>query len=301
MLQKISKYAWIATGLSLFIGIVLVSFDIVGYGTSFFVVLPIGIGFAMGINAPDADRVAGSLVYSLLALVAALVFALVFGLEGMVCILMALPIALFLILVGYLLALISRRTFLKKYEDNDGKAYSVFLPLAMLLISNLVEELFTSEPQTISVTTSVQLTYRPDVVFNGLKSMDTLDADKPLLLKLGLPSPNKCILEDNKIGAKRTCQFDNGQIVTEITDYQQDSLLQMKVIEYTLTGIKWFSFKDAWYTFERVGSETNITRTTTYTSVLKPRIYWEPIEKYGIAQEHLFVLESLKKNLGEGE
>ena len=44
--------------------------------------------------------------------------------------------------------------------------------------------------------------------------MDKLDADKPIGLMLGLPSPYKCELEADSIGARRNCLFANGKITT---------------------------------------------------------------------------------------
>ncbi|RZK51327.1 MAG: hypothetical protein EOO87_17920, partial [Pedobacter sp.] len=40
-----------------------------------------------------------------------------------------------------------------------------------------------------------------------------------------------------------------------------------------------------------------ITRITTYTSVLTPRFYWEPMEKLGVEQEHEYVFNNLEKDL----
>ena len=71
----------------------------------------------------------------------------------------------------------------------------------------------------------------------------------------------------------------------------------MDVVDYTLTGRHWFTFLNAKYTFEDHNGSTQITRTSSYKSTLKPRWYWEPLEKYGIEQEHQFVLNSLKKNI----
>ena len=73
----------------------------------------------------------------------------------------------------------------------------------------------------------------------------------------------------------------------------------MDVVDYTLTGRHWFKFIDAKYTFQNKGGKTQITRTSSYRSILKPRWYWEPLEKYGIDKEHEFVLNSLKKNIEE--
>ena len=129
--------------------------------------------------------------------------------------------------------------------------------------------------------------------------MDQLTAEKPIGLKMGLPSPYKCVLYADTIGAQRHCFFEKGKIIAEITEYKRGEVLQMDVIDYTLTGRKWFQFVDATYDMKADGDGTTITRTSSYRSILHPRFYWQPLETWGIEQEHEFVLNSLKKNLTE--
>ena len=72
----------------------------------------------------------------------------------------------------------------------------------------------------------------------------------------------------------------------------------MDVIDYNLIGRKWLGFKEAIYYFEPVGNNSSkLSRITTYTSVLTPRFYWQPMEKLGIEQEHDYVFNNLEKDL----
>jgi hypothetical protein len=67
-----------------------------------------------------------------------------------------------------------------------------------------------------------------------------------------------------------------------------------------LTGRKWLGFKEAIYRFEQVAAnQTKLTRITTYTSELRPRAYWQPLEELGIQQEHDYVFRNLQKDLNE--
>ena len=132
----------------------------------------------------------------------------------------------------------------------------------------------------------------------GLVTADTLDAEKPFLMKLDLPIPQKCILEEEKVGGLRTCYFEGGQIVEKITELEKGKILKMDVIGYQLTGRKWLGFKEAIYLFDELDNGgTKMTRITTYTSELNPRFYWRPLEKIGIEQEHEYVFSNLKKDL----
>jgi hypothetical protein len=40
-----------------------------------------------------------------------------------------------------------------------------------------------------------------------------------------------------------------------------------------------------------------LTRITTYTSVLTPRIYWRPWEKLGVLQKHQYIFDNRRKDL----
>ena len=74
----------------------------------------------------------------------------------------------------------------------------------------------------------------------------------------------------------------------------------MDVIKYELVGRNWLGFKEAIYYFEEIKpNQCKLTRITTYTSVLRPRFYWKPLEELGIQQEHEYVFNNLAKDLKE--
>jgi len=145
-------------------------------------------------------------------------------------------------------------------------------------------------------------------VYDAIKSVDTLVAGKPYLMQFDLPIPTKCVLEKEAVGGLRTCYFRSGQlsnadfgsgtIVEKITQLEKAKVLRMDVISYNLIGRKWIGFKEAIYYFDKVGNnQCKMTRITTYTSELTPRIYWEPLEKLGIRQEHDYVFANLANDL----
>lgn len=103
-------------------------------------------------------------------------------------------------------------------------------------------------------------------VYEAIKSVDTIDAEKPFLMKLDLPVPQKCVLHEEKVGGLRTCYFEGGQIVEKITVLEKGKILKMDVIDYQLTGRKWLGFKEAIYVFDELADgRTKMTRITTYT------------------------------------
>ncbi|MFN4257084.1 MAG: polyketide cyclase, partial [Saprospiraceae bacterium] len=180
--------------------------------------------------------------------------------------------------------------------DKNQLQTSLF-PLLILLVFGKIEHWMTLPPEVASVTTRLEFPFSAEQVFDEVKAMDTLDAEKPLLLQVGLPTPYKCVLEADSVGAKRICVFPDGRIVSQLTEFDRPNSFKMNVLEYSLTGLRWFRFESASYALTQKGDTTQLSRTTSYSSTLKPRLYWQPLEIWAIEQEHRFVLESVKKNL----
>ena len=292
-LHLITRYSWITAVFLLLAGFGLLHLGAVEYGSTFFVLFPLVVGFTIGTH-PVKER-----VWITIGLIALLFFGflLVGQLEGFICVLMALPIYLICLGLGYAV----RKYFMKKAPPKARETMDHFLfslvPLLLLVAGDRVESYFFAPPERITVTSSASLNFPAEDVFHEVKAMDTLAAPRPWGIRWGLPAPYRCVLEADTVGAYRRCLFRNGYILAQITKYQPGEVLEMDVIDYTLTGREWFRFQDATYSFARENDRTTITRTSSYSSTLRPRWYWEPIETWGIEQEHGFVLESLRLNL----
>ncbi|TXF91230.1 polyketide cyclase [Neolewinella aurantiaca] len=291
-MTSLTKYSWLTSAVILSIGFLFLHFGLVNYGTTFFFIFPLAVGFALGTH-PKEQR---SWLSLSLAAILFFGFLLAGQLEGLICVAMALPIFLLAMWIGYL---IRKVTSVRKTKRTQDHLVVSVMPLVVLLALDPIEQMILPEPEVVTITTSVLLDYPAELVFDQVKAMDKLDAEKPLGIRLGLPSPYRCVLEADTIGAKRHCLFENGSIIAEITRYEKGEVLEMDVVDYSLTGREWFRFVDATYTFARENGQTKITRTSSYKSLLNPRIYWEPLEGWGIEQEHQFVLASLRKNLEE--
>lgn len=83
----------------------------------------------------------------------------------------------------------------------------------------LVEKYLNSgEVKIVEVKTEKIYAYTPEQVYDAIKSVDTLIAEKPFLMKFDLPIPEKCILEKEEVGGIRTCYFSGGKIIEKITE-----------------------------------------------------------------------------------
>lgn len=275
------------------LGFLLLHYELIGYGLSFFVFLPFTLGYVLGKSRIRTISLLG--LFISLAIFFVLLFA--GGLEGMVCILMAMPLIIAAIALGALVKHLIKRQQKPVRQENLLK--SSLLPFCLFLIFAFLEaELRKTEQFVIEVKSEIIVPYSPIEVYETIKSVDTLDAEKPFLMKLDLPIPLKCVLEDEKIGGIRTCYFESGHIVEKITELEKGKILKMDVVDYQLTGRKWLGFKEAVYLFDELkNGQTKMTRITTYTSKLYPRFYWKPLESTGIEQEHEYVFNNLKKDL----
>jgi hypothetical protein len=271
-----------------------------------FGVLPFALGLSIG-ALPNWKRAFIAVGIATACMFICVVFM---GLSGLICVVMALPFVTAIVLsVAFLVAVILH--LVKRYRDirNNNRLAIHLLPLLLFMVAApLSKQIAPVKDVVEEVRTEQIFNYTPEQVYDAIKSVDTLDAEKPYLMNFDLPVPTKCILEKEEVGALRTCYFDGGNfssgdfgkgtIVERVTQLERGKVLKMDVIDCQIIGRKWLGFKEAIYYFEPAGTRgCKLTRITTYTSVLYPRFYWEPMERLGIEQEHQYVFNNLKKDL----
>jgi len=284
--------AAIATFLLCTLGFTLFHFELVGLGYTFFIVVPLCIGYSLGIKL---DWGISLVIAVMMGLTLFFFLLLTAGFEGLVCVIMLLPIFIPVVLIGILIGYNLRKRSLKTDKKNIIKI-SLY-PLIVLLFSGGIEHFFSNKFENAKIESTIYLPYEASTVYDFIKSVDTLAGKRSLLMNLGLSVPQKCVLEKEEVGAKRTCYFENGTIEEKVTDIKRGEYIKMKVTNYDLPGFKWLKFDDAIYLFDQKGDSTKLTRITTYQSQLKPRIYWEFWERQAIEAQHEYVLNDLKRRL----
>jgi hypothetical protein len=283
--------AIILTAVFLSSGMVFLYTGIADYALVIFALLPVTVGMAIGALPNRKLAYAGMFVM----LVIVLLSLAAFGFEGWVCVLMSLPIVVPLMFIGGIIM-----HFYKKCRNKPSeKLRIVVLPMIVLLFGSPLEKLLTkNKTKVIAVRSEIVLPYSAMETYEAIKSVDTVMGDKPFLLKIDLPVPEKCVLEKEAVGGLRTCYFSGGKIVEKITLLEKGKVLKMDVIKYELTGRKWLGFKEAIYLFDSIGpNKCKMTRITTYTSELKPRFYWVKMERVAIEQEHAYVFQDLVRRM----
>lgn len=283
-------------------GIAFLFLGLADYSWVLFVLLPIVLGVSIG-ALPNKKYVLWAALISAAIILICLVIP---GLSGLICIVMALALVAPFIFLGYVIS-----HLVKRYKQIKGtnRLSVLVLPLIPFLIAAPTEHFLKKDKEKIiEVRTEQVFNYSPEQVYDAIKSVDTLDAEKPFLMRFDLPVPTKCVLEKEEVGGIRTCYFKGGNfsngdfgggtIVEKITELERGKILKMDVTDYNLIGRKWLGFKQAIYYFDKVDDHScKLTRVTTYTSVLTPRWYWQPMEELGISQEHDYVFSNLMNDL----
>jgi hypothetical protein len=274
------------------LGFVLLELNLIPYGLTLFCVLPILLGYALGIFPSFKISLVFAALFGLIWYFYLLYLG---GYESLFCILTVSPFVTLLMLVGIYIGYAIRKKINKR---RTGKSLRIYvLPLFILSLSGSIEKFFLDKYTDVTVETKILLPYPSEIVFDYIKSVDTVDSDKPFLLHIGIQVPLRCVLEDDSVGAKRVCYFKEGTIDEVVTEIKRGEILKMKITNYGMPGRKWLHFKDAIYLFKKIGDETELTRITTYRTELKPRFYWNYFETKAIQAEHNYVLSDLKRRL----
>jgi len=152
------------------LGFLLLHYEQIGYGISFFVCLPFIIGYILGNSTVKSVSLWGHFISLIIF------FTLLFlgGLEGMVCILTAMPLIVLAIALGA-----SVKYFIKTFsESNKPKPIikSSIMPFLLFVVLGFSEnELNKNDENIIEIRSEIILPYTTMEVYETIKSVDTLN------------------------------------------------------------------------------------------------------------------------------
>jgi hypothetical protein len=264
-------------------------------GAVVFLLVPFAAGFAITTVTQGAQRVSAA---ALLATLGSLALLIAMKMETPLCALLALPFLFIGLMAGVGLGYIFQ--WLRRKSDSNGAAFPSIVVLAMPLLifaGHRVELSTLVHPRTEVVTSTIQIAADPSHVWADLRSFDSVTAEKPPLMYIGLPVPVRCVMEGTGVGAKRTCYFDRGSIEETVTEWSPPTLMRLSIDRTNMPGRHWLGFEDAEYTLRADGGETTLTRTTTIISNLYPAWYWRPFERWGVSSEHEYIFGDLSRRL----
>ncbi len=200
--------------------IVALSIKVLGaYGWALFVGLPFCLGLvAAWLRAPGTLSQALGTASAATALAGVLIIAV--ALDGAICVVMALPLALPLALAGAWVGWLARR---------PPRTYAlalVALPLAMG-----AEAKVDRAPELHAVTTSVVVDAPPEAVWRRVVAFPPLPEPRSMHFRAGIAYPRSATISGRGVGAVRRCRFSTGDFVEPITVWDEPRRLAFSVTE----------------------------------------------------------------------
>ena len=197
------------------------------YGWGVFV----GIPFFLGLNSSlicgfhRRQSLATCMAVAVLStlLVGVALFAI--AVEGIICLAMALPMALVIALLGGSLGFVIQNR--QRYSADSLRVVSV----GILLIPGLIlfEHAVGPTPPIYEVKTSIVIKSDPETVWKHVVSFSELPPPTEAMFKTGLAYPIRAEMHGQGAGAERHCVFSTGAFVEPITIWDEPRLLAFDV------------------------------------------------------------------------
>lgn len=146
---------------------------------------------------------------------------LLFALEGIVCIAMALPIAVPQAAIG---AWLGRQIGMATQASGRGMMASVLVLLALLPVESRL-----NGPREYVVRSSIDIAASPQEVWEKVIAFPEIDEPLPWLFRLGIAAPERARIEGVGLGAIRYCEFSTGAFVEPITAWEPGKRLAFDV------------------------------------------------------------------------
>jgi hypothetical protein len=249
---------------------------------SYLAVLFVGSPFALGFVAGyRAEEVEIAILAALLALLLAAGALLLLALEGVVCLLMAAPLAILLAVLGALLG----RGVARIHRLRPSHALTLLLALPLLMG---VEKAGPGAPlrEVVSV---VEIDAPPAQVWPRVVGFTELPPPHELVFALGIAYPMRARIEGEGVGAIRRCEFSTGAFVEPITVWDPPRRLAFDVASqpepmhetspyrvvhapHLLDGLR--SERGEFRLIELPAGRTRLEGRTWYRVQMAPQAYW---------------------------
>lgn len=290
-------------GLFIILPAVAISTLVLGaYGWGLFVLTPLVVGFTTGYLVNRRELQTKGTTYGLVLLSAALGCGglILFALEGLICLILASPLAALLAIAGGSLG----RRAAHAGKDPAAPFYCVALLPFMFAADAL------SPPEAMLLTNeSIVISAPASRVWQALTSDDVIAEPPTLAGRFGLAYPERSHLSARQVGALRTGYFSTGMARERVIDWQENRLLAFMVLTQPpameemspyrivhaphLSG--YFETGETRLELEALPDRrTRLTVRAAHRLRLDPIVYWEPIAKWAIRDNERRVLRDIK-------
>ena len=228
---------------------------------------------------------------------------LAFAFEGLICIIMALPLGVFFTWLGYFIGCWILR---KKWT----KGISVAMCMLTLSVPGVsgIESLVDHGEPIRCITSRINIHAPIENVWKNVVEFPAIAPPTETLFKIGIAYPTHAYIDGSGVGAIRTCHFSTGSFVEPITVWNEPYLLKFKVVDQPepMTELSPYAIHPTHlhgYFVSRQGqfklvklsdTETRLEGSTWYFNRIQPDFYWVLWSDYIIHAIHNRVLEHIK-------
>jgi hypothetical protein len=196
------------------------------YGVGLFVATPFCLGLFSSLifGARERRDRAECILVGVLAVLVASGTLIAVAIEGLICIVMALPITVALGLVGALVGYLIQSRGTARPSAQVVSAAVLVLPALMG-----VETIEDREPPLRSVTSQIVVDAPPAAVWRHVVAVEQLPEQRELVFRLGIAYPTRAVIHGRGVGAVRRCRFSTGDFVEPITVWKPNRRLEFDV------------------------------------------------------------------------
>ncbi len=278
------------------------------YGWGLFLGIPFLTGFIASwfLNAKAIRSALATIAVSALTPFLIGVALLSLGREGLVCLIMAVPLAVPFSIAG---GLVARSILQRRHQIIAPPRYAACVAVLPLMLMMFTEHAINPEPPILSVTTSITIDAPVSAVWKNVVAFPPLAPPKEWLFQAGIAYPTSGQIVGSGPGAVRYCHFSTGDFVEPITVWDENRLLAFDVSAQAPAMRELSPWKitpahvERNYMRSRHGqfrmvtlsdNQTLLEGTTWYQNYFWPQAYWREWSDAIVHRIHLRVLHHVK-------
>lgn len=303
--------ALLSVGITTVLGIAAVAFGTLyraNYGFGLFVAVPFCLGlFSTLVFSYRKPRTRAECIGVSLLPVTFLGIAIVLlAFEGVICVLMAAPIALALAAFGGIVGYLTQAA---RWGQQANPAMMGIVLIAMPVWLH-AESSLRREPPVLTVRSAIDIDAPPEVVWRKVVAFSEIPAEREWLFHTGVAYPIRATISGAGPGAVRRCEFSTGAFVEPIQVWDEPRLLRFSVSENPapleeltpyhhiepphLRGY-FVSHQGQFLLTALPGNRTRLEGTTWYTDKIWPTSYWQLWSDFIIHRIHMRVLRHIRR------
>ena len=282
------------------------------YGWGLFVGVPFSMGFLSSLiyGAREPRRLSDSLTVAVVSVGIAGAMFLVLAFEGVICLVMAAPLAFVLAVIG---AVAGHAVQASRRPRVPPHLFCI--PVLALPLMFASEMLRSGPLPLLKVVTAIEVDAPVETVWKQVVEFSELPPPAEVLFKLGIAYPIRAEIQGHGRGAVRNCLFSTGPFVEPIEVWDEPRLLKFSVTSNPAPLQEWTSYHEihpphlnGFLVSEQgqfqltplPGGRTLLEGTTWYHHTMWPVGYWQIWSDQIIHAIHRRVLIHVKA-LAEGD